>query len=101
MGAADWAKCSGFQWDDANFDKSWSKHRASPFECEQIFFNRPLIVAPDKAHSGKEARSYALGQTDSGRRLFVAFTIRKCLIRVISARDMTRREIEEYVLHEE
>lgn len=101
MGAADWAKCSGFQWDAANFDKNWSTHQVSPFECEQIFFNKPLIVAPDKPHSGREERSYALGQTDAGRHLFVVFTIRKNLIRVISARNMTKRETQEYGRHEE
>lgn len=101
MGAAEWARCSGFQWDEGNLDKSWSRHRVSPFECEQIFFNRPLIVAPDEKHSQKEERSYASGQTDSGRLLFVVFTTRKRLIRIVSARDMTKREIEEYSLHEE
>jgi uncharacterized DUF497 family protein len=61
-------------------------------ECEQTFFNRPLIVADDAKHSRAEARFHALGQPDAGRRLFTVFTIRNNLIRVISARDMSRRE---------
>lgn len=101
MSASDWSKCLGFQWDEGNLDKSWAKHRVSPFESEQVFFNRPLVVSPDKKHSRGEERSYALGQTDSGRLLFVVFTIRKRLLRIVSARDMTKREIEEYGLHEE
>lgn len=85
-------ECSGFEWDSANADKIWTKHRVSRRECEQIFFNQPLIVADDKEHSEVERRFYALGQTDAGRRLFAVFTIRGDLIRVISARDISRRE---------
>ena len=55
-------------------------------ECEQVFFNRPVVVAEDAEHSRQEERLFALGQTDAGRLLFVVFTIRRDLIRVISAR---------------
>jgi uncharacterized DUF497 family protein len=61
-------------------------------ECEQVFFNRPLLVAPDVEHSGREPRYAALGQTNAARLLAVVFTIRATLVRVISARDMSRRE---------
>jgi hypothetical protein len=43
-----------------------------------------------------EPRYYVLGQTDAGRKLFVVVTVRRELIRVISARDMNRRERKEY-----
>lgn len=88
--------CLGFHWDKGNIDKNWLKHNVGPAECEQVFFNRPLVVQDDIAHSGSEERFYALGQTDSKRTLFIAFTIRKNLIRVISARDMSRKEREVY-----
>jgi uncharacterized DUF497 family protein len=94
------AECEGFDWDGGNRQKNWVKHAVMPFECEQLFFNQPLIVAPDEAHSDKETRFYALGRTDGGRLLFAAFTIRKKLIRVISARDMSRFEKEVYNSHE-
>ena len=81
----------GFDWDDGNLFKNWEKHRVAGSECEQIFFNRPL-VADDETHSSKEPRFYALGVTDAGRHLFVVFTVRDKLIRVISARDMNRQE---------
>ena len=61
-------------------------------ECEEVFFNRPLVVAPDVAHAEREPRYAALGQTNAGRRLAVVFTIQGTLVRVISARDMSRRE---------
>ena len=88
----DLKRCTGFQWDSANADKIRDRHRVSRSECEQIFFNRPLIVADDEKHSGVGRRLYALGTADSGRLLFAVFTIRENLVRVISARDMSRRE---------
>ncbi|MCB0029767.1 MAG: BrnT family toxin [Anaerolineales bacterium] len=93
----DWLETiTGFDWDDGNQDKNWLKHRVSNRECEELFFNLPLIVANDKQHSQLERRFFALGKTNAGRRLFIAFTIRDKLIRVISARDMSRRERETY-----
>ena len=65
-----------------------------------MFFNEPLVVQADRAHSTQEDRNYALGQTYAGRKLFVVFTIRNKLIRVISARDMTRKEKKIYEQHE-
>jgi uncharacterized DUF497 family protein len=85
-------KCTGFDWDDGNTDKNWIKHRVTPSECEQFFFNQPLVVNGDPEHSSDEERSYALGRTNRNRFLFVAFTVRRNLIRVISARDMSRKE---------
>jgi uncharacterized DUF497 family protein len=65
-------------------------------ECEEIFFNDPLVAGADPKQSKRERRYYALGQTDAGRPLFIAFTIRKNLIRVISGRDMTKKELRKY-----
>jgi hypothetical protein len=88
--------CTGFEWDEGNVDKNWLKHQVSDAECEEVFFNEPLLVARDLTHSSQEPRFYALGRTDADRRLFAVFTIRGQLIRVISARDMSRRERKEY-----
>ncbi len=89
-------KTPGFDWDEGNIDKNWVSHRVSPSECEQIFFNFPMIVSEDVKHSKSESRYYALGQTNAGRGLFLVFTIRQDLIRVISARDMNKRERKAY-----
>lgn len=89
-------RCTGFEWDDGNLEKNWELHRVSFWEAEEIFFNEPLITAPDLKHSDSERRFLALGQADSGRRLFVSFTVRGSLIRVISAREMTRKEVSSY-----
>jgi len=89
-------KCTGFQWDRGNISKNWEKHGVSILECEQVFFNQPLITHRDEMHSMNEPRYFALGQTDAYRKLFIVFTIRNNLLRVISARDMNRRERKEY-----
>jgi uncharacterized protein len=85
-------ECTGFEWDAGNAEKNWSAHRVSRGETEEMFFNRPLVTSEDPRHSSEEPRFYALGHANSGRFLFVAFTIRGNRIRVISARDMSRRE---------
>jgi uncharacterized protein len=95
------SSCEGFEWDRHNADKIWRKHRVLPAESEEVFFNRPLVVADDPKHSEQEPRFYALGRTDAGRMLFIVFTVRGRLIRVISARDMSRKEREVYPEHEE
>jgi uncharacterized DUF497 family protein len=95
------AQCVGFDWDNANAIKNWERHRVTPEEAEDVFFHDPFVLRSDPAHSRSEKRYWVLGQTGHGRKLFVAFTVRRKLIRVISARDMTRREIEEYDQHEE
>ena len=90
------AACTGFDWDDGNVTKNWERHRVTPEEAEEIFFHDPLIVRPDPGHSAREKRYWALGKTAHGRRLFAAFTLRRNLIRIVSVRDMSRRESEVY-----
>jgi uncharacterized DUF497 family protein len=90
----DWLLVTGFDWDEGNARKSAEKHSVSQGEAEQIFFNEPLLLLPDRKHSDKEQRFHALGKTQDGRLLHVSFTLRDGgkLIRVISARDMHRKE---------
>ena len=90
------ANCIGFEWDQGNIAKNWDKHDVSASECEQIFFNKPLIVKRDRKHSKLENRYYVLGKTNMNRLLFAVFTVRNEKIRIISARDMTVSEIERY-----
>jgi len=85
-------QCSGFEWDEGNSEKNWILHQVSRSECEQLFFNNPLIIGDDEKHSRDEKRWFLLGQTDAKRLLFVVFTLRGELIRVISARDMSKKE---------
>ena len=89
-------KCTGFDWDQGNSEKNWIAHRVNRNESEQVFFNEPMIVAEDDKHSQNEKRWYLLGRTDSKRLLLIVFTIRVNLIRVISARDMNKKERDIY-----
>lgn len=84
----------GFEWDAGNARKSIDKHSVGQAEAEQVFFNEPLLVVADDKHSQAEPRHHALGKTDSGRLLHITFTLRRneTLIRIISARDMHRKE---------
>jgi uncharacterized protein len=85
-----------FDWDGGNAEKLWQRHRVSQAEAEQVFLNRPLVVAEDETHSEREIRHFALGRTDADRLLFVVCTLRGEKVRIISARDMTRRERKAY-----
>jgi uncharacterized protein len=89
----DQSKITGFNWDDGNARKN-DKHGVSMAEAEQVFFNAPLLLLEDSAHSQQEPRLHALGKTDEGRALHISFTLRQSntLIRVISARNMHKKE---------
>lgn len=94
----DLGRIAGFEWDDGNRRKNADKHDVSPADAESLFLNDPLIVVEDEKHSGSEQRFNALGQTTQGRLLHVTFTLRQngTLIRVISVRDMNRKERKAY-----
>ena len=89
----------GFEWDMGNERKNKEKHGVSNFESEEVFFNLPLLLLDDLKHSQAEPRFHALGKTDSGRLLHITFTLRNKNIRVISARDMHKKEKETYEKH--
>ena len=80
------------EWDAGNEPKLSTRHNVEPGECEQAFFREPFLVVFDEKHSGVEQRWQALGRTLADRRLFLVFTVRGALIRIIAARDMNRRE---------
>ncbi|GFE59970.1 BrnT family toxin [Geobacter sp. AOG2] len=86
-----WETITGFNWDKGNEQKN-SKHGVTPAEAEHVFLNEPLVVLDDPKHSDIEQRFHALGHTNEGRLLHITFTIRVNKIRVISARDMHRKE---------
>ena len=81
-----------FQWDEGNETKNWKSHGVNQAEAEEIFDNMPIIVAEDSSHSISEIRYVAYGKTDNNRHLTAVFTIRGKSIRIISARDQSRKE---------
>ena len=94
------AKCTGFEWDEGNFNKNWEKHGVSNLECEQIFFNQPLITQQDEKHSTNEPRYYALGQTDAFRKLFTEFFVCRSKDYVIYV-NLGKQNVIVYILNEQ
>lgn len=90
-------KVEGFEWDIGNKDKSRRKHHVTPQEAEEVFFDPQKRVAKDTVHSGKETRYLIIGKTARDRLLFIVFTTRRNKIRVISARDLNKREYHLYL----
>jgi hypothetical protein len=92
----DFKKINGFDWNEGNVDKNWMKHNVHYKEAEEIFVNSPRVLLVDKKHSSVEKRLIIYGVTNKNRKLTVAFTIRNYKFRIISARDMNKRERREY-----
>ncbi len=86
------AQTTGFDWDAGNAAKVEMRHSVQPAECEQAFFSEPFVVSFDETHSTAEPRWRALGNTAAGRWLFIVFTVRGNLIRVVGARDTNKKE---------
>ena len=86
----------GFEWDNGNREKNWAQQKVAWTEAEEAFLSVPLLVLPDPEHSGAETRLAVLGRTLADRRLVVVFTIHNNRIRVISARDMSKKERKLY-----
>ena len=86
-----------FEWDAGNSGKNKRSHNVEDWECEEVFFDPKKVILKDKLHSDLEGRFILLGKTRQNRLLYLAFTVRKEKVRVISARDVTKRkEIELY-----
>ncbi len=85
-----------FDWDAGNIDKNWDKHRVTPREAEEVFANRPLTISPNPSHSETELRWVGFGLTNDGRKLALSFAMRGKKLRVIMARDMSKKERKWY-----
>jgi len=89
----DLSKVESFSWDKGNLNKDRLKHNVEPTECEEVFFNKPIIILNDEKHSTeKEKRYRIIGISTKGRKLSLAITLRENKIRVIMARDQSRKE---------
>lgn len=85
-----------FEWDKGNIDKNLLKHGVRNEECEEVFFDPNKRMLRDPFHSDKEKRYILLGKTKRQRVLFIVFTIRKKKVRIISARDLNKKELHLY-----
>lgn len=87
---------SSFEWDKGNKIKNLTKHFVSQDECEEAFFDLNRKIQKDLLHSKSEERYVLLGHTKYKRLLYIVFTIRKEKMRVISARDINKKERKLY-----
>jgi len=87
-----WPEPIRFQWDAGNIDKNWVKHRVTNAECEEVFFDPHKRLFSPAPRTERETRYGLIGQTQDRRLLVVIFTIRGHAVRVISARDLNKRE---------
>lgn len=85
-----------FEWNEANKNKIWLKHKVSTEECEEAFSTEYLFRQSDDLHSHKESRHILISKTKKSRFLFIVYTLRKNKVRVVSARDMHKRELDFY-----
>ena len=90
------AGVDGFEWDDGNVHKNVHGHSVTLREAEELFLTSPTVALEDDRHSTTEQRIQLLSQTATGRRLLAVFTIRNKRIRIISVRDMSRKERKRY-----
>jgi uncharacterized DUF497 family protein len=88
-----------FEWDEGNSNKNWKSHGVTQQEAEQAFLDEHKFTTNDIAHSDTEPRFILIGKTELERLLYIVYTVREKRIRVISARDMTKKK--EVSLYEE
>lgn len=81
-----------FEWNKGNIDKNLIKHNVANKEAEEVFDNEPKFIAQDIKHSILEKRFQLWGVTNTRRKLTIIFTLRGKKVRIISARDMNRKE---------
>ena len=85
-----------FEWDDDKAKSNRKKHGVSFEEAASVFADPLAAIFDDKAHSVDEQREIIVGQSASIRLLLVSFTEREGAIRIISAREATKRERKDY-----
>lgn len=82
-------------WDEGNVGKN-KKHNVEDKEAEELFLDENKVIYKDTLHSKGEERLIILGKTKKGRLLYTAFTKRDGKIRIISSRDINKKEVHLY-----
>jgi uncharacterized DUF497 family protein len=81
-------KIEKISWDQETIDHI-ANHNVLPEEVEELLFNDenpPLIMR------GKDGRFLAYGETEGGRLLFVVWVFKNRKTRIVTARDMSKKE---------
>ena len=94
-----------FAWDAEKAARNLRKHGVTFFEAASVFTDSEALDLLDEAHSTAERRSWRVGMSDEGRVLTVVYTARRFedgeAIRIISARQASRRERAAYARRED
>ena len=85
-----------FEWDDAKAETNERKHGVSFSEAMTVFADELAITGFDPRHSVDEDRYLTMGMSTTGHLLVVSHTDRGDAVRIISAREATRRERKDY-----
>ena len=85
-----------FEWDRNKASTNHQKHRVSFEEAATVFSDSLAVIFDDEFHSIEEMREIIIGHSANNRLLLVYFTERDEAIRIISARQATRIEREDY-----
>ena len=85
----------GFDWNEANIEHI-AEHGVTPDEAEEVFSDEDNVQDEDIEHSIIEKRFLIIGKTEKGRLLYQIFTRRGDKIRVISSRDINKKEVHLY-----
>jgi uncharacterized DUF497 family protein len=85
-----------FEWDPEKANANEKKHGVSFDEASTVFADPLGRLVDDPEHSANEVRYVLFGRSSAGRLLAVMHTEREDAIRVISAREMTRKERTDY-----
>ena len=85
-----------FEWDGNKAEANLSKHGVSFDEAKTVFDDPLYIDFYDPDFSDEEDRYIIIGESQQRRLLIVSYTERNHKIRLISAREVTKREREDY-----
>ncbi len=85
-----------FEWDDDKARVNLEKHGVSFEEAATVFRDPLFLVFSDPDHSIEEARFLIVGESSERRVLIVSYTDRESAIRLVSAREATKKEQRTY-----
>ena len=85
-----------FGWDPSKDAANWVRHRISFEEAVTVFADPLARIFDDPDHSADEHRELIIGHSSKQRLLIVSFAERERIIRLVSARRVTRGERRAY-----
>ena len=81
----------GFEWDDDKATRNLRTHDVGFDEAATAFNDPARVELLDESHSDEEPRYAIIGFSNAGRLLFVIFTMRHNVTRLISARKANKK----------